>query len=82
MVSTTINETNREVKFIKATVLNNGSISLNYDYRISNDENIDKIIPHMILALYKASEYLIRKIEAFEEKKIIICMVTLHFALS
>jgi len=40
IVDTAINETNREVKFIKAMVLNNGSISLNYDHRISNGEDI------------------------------------------
>ena len=43
-VDTAVNETNRKVKFIKAMVLNNGSISLNYDHRISNGENASEIV--------------------------------------
>lgn len=58
-----INETNREVKFIKAMVLNNGSISLNYDHRISNDEKGDEIVSHMIITLFAAAEYLKRKLK-------------------
>lgn len=57
-----INETNREVKFIKAMVLNNGSITLNYDHRISNDENVDETVSHMVLTLFAASEYLMQKL--------------------
>lgn len=58
-----INETNREVKFIKAIILNNGSISLNYDHKISNDENFNEIVPYVIKTLYKTSEYLILKFQ-------------------
>ena len=58
-----INETNREVKFIKAMVLNNGSISLNYDHRISNDDNVCKMVLHMVLTLFAASEYLKKKLQ-------------------
>lgn len=57
-----INETNREVKFIKAMVLNNGSISLNYDHRISNDETVRDTVLHMILTLFAASEYIKKKL--------------------
>ena len=61
-VDVAVNETNREVKFIKAMVLDNGSISLNYDHRISNDEKAGEIIPHMIITLYLAAEYLMSKL--------------------
>ena len=61
-VDAAINETNREVKFIKAMVLNNGSISLNYDHRISNGENVSEIVEHIIKTLYIASEYLLQKL--------------------
>jgi len=61
-----INETNREVKFIKATILNNGSISLTYDHRISGSETISKIVLHMIMTLYFASEHLIIKLQKYE----------------
>ena len=58
IVSKAINETNREVKFIKAVILKNGSISLNYDYKICDDDKITTIIPHMIMTLHFASEYI------------------------
>lgn len=63
-VDVAVNETNREVKFIKAMVLNNGSISLNYDHRISNGENIGEIVEHVIKTLYIASEYLVLKLKS------------------
>lgn len=62
-VDVAVNETNREVKFIKAMVLNNGSISLNYDHRISNGEDIGEIVEHVIKTLYIASEYLVLKLK-------------------
>lgn len=62
-VDVAVNETNREVKFIKAMVLNNGSISLNYDHRISNGEDIGEIVEHIIKTLYIASEYLVLKLK-------------------
>ena len=63
-VDAAVNETNREVKFIKAMVLNNGSISLNYDHRISKGENIGEIVEHIITTLYIASEYLVLKLKS------------------
>ena len=63
-VDSAVNETNREVKFIKAMVLNNGSISLNYDHRISNGENVSEIVAHIIKTLYMASEYLLLKLKS------------------
>lgn len=63
-VDAAVNETNREVKFIKAMVLNNGSISLNYDHRINDDENVSEIVEHIIKTLYIASEYLVLKLES------------------
>lgn len=63
-VDAAVNETNREVKFIKAMVLNNGSISLNYDHRISCGEDIGEIVEHIIKTLYIASEYLVLKLKS------------------
>lgn len=63
-VDAAVNETNREVKYIKAMVLNNGSISLNYDHRISNGEDISEIVEHIIKTLYIASEYLVLKLKS------------------
>ncbi len=63
-VDAAVNETNREVKFIKAMVLNNGSISLNYDHRINNGEDIGEIVENIIKTLYIASEYLVLKLKS------------------
>lgn len=59
-----VNETNREVKYIKVMILENGSISLNYDHKISNEERACDIVPHMIKTLYCVSEYLMFKLLA------------------
>lgn len=63
-VDAAVNETNKEVKFIKAMMLNSGSISLNYDHRISNGENVSEIVEHIIKTLYIASEYLVLKLKS------------------
>jgi hypothetical protein len=59
-----INEANREVKYIKVMILENGSISLNYDHKISDEERACDIVQHMIKTLYCASEYLMLKLQA------------------
>ncbi len=63
IIDDVVNETNREVKYIKAVVLSNGSISLNYDHHIGNDEKPTDIVPYMIKSLYSASEYLVLKLQ-------------------
>ena len=61
-LSEVINETNRRVKFIKAIVLDCGSVSLDYDHKISEEESVCVIVPHIIDALDFASNYLINKL--------------------
>ena len=39
-----------------------GSVSLGYDHKIIDGEQIENIIPHMIKALDFASQYLIDKL--------------------
>lgn len=63
-VDAAVNETNREVKFIKAMMLKNGCVSLNYDHRISLSDNISEIVEHIIKTLYVASEYLVIKLKS------------------
>ena len=58
-IATAINETNREVKFIKVMLLDNGSVSLNYDHKITEGEQINEIVAHIIKALDFASYYII-----------------------
>jgi hypothetical protein len=64
VVDAAVNETNREVRYTKAMVQNNGSILLNYDHRISNGENVSEIVEHIIKTLYIASEYLVLKLKS------------------
>ncbi len=65
-ITTAINETNREVKFIKVVILGNGSISINYDHKISTDDNIEIIIAHMIKSLDFASMYFRNKLGCYD----------------
>lgn len=58
-----INETNREVKYVKAMLLSNGSISLDYDHKLCNEEKTDEIVEHMIMTLYASADYLKRKVK-------------------
>ena len=44
LLSAAINETNRNVKFIKAVKLDCGSVSLDYDHKTTSDELAETII--------------------------------------
>ena len=63
ILSEAINETNRNVKFIKAVKLDCGSVSLDYDHKTTSDESADTIVPHIINALDFASTYLLNKLK-------------------
>lgn len=59
-----VNETNREVKYIKALILENGCISICYDHKLSDNEtNLHKIVKHIIKSLDFAANYLKSKID-------------------
>lgn len=62
LLSTTINETNREVKYIKVVVLGNGSISINYDHKCDNENDLYLILYHILKTLSFAAEYLTNKL--------------------
>lgn len=59
-----INETNREVKYIKLMFLKNGSVSMKYDYKIIGGVTAAAIVKHMVETLYIASEYFMFKLQA------------------
>ena len=63
LLSDAINETNKNVKFIKAVKLDCGSVSLDYDHKTTSDESANTIVPHIINALDFASNYLINKLK-------------------
>ena len=57
-----INETNREVKYVKVVVLGNGSISINYDHKYDNENDLHLILCHILKTLCFAAEYLTNKL--------------------
>lgn len=61
-LSTAINETNREVKYVKVVVLGNGSISINYDHKIDSESDLHSILLHILKTLHFAAEYLKSKL--------------------
>lgn len=63
LLSEAINETNRNVKFIKAVKLDCGSVSLDYDHKVVSDESAETIVPHIINTLDFASIYLLNKLK-------------------
>ena len=57
-----INETNREVKYVKVVTLGNGSISINYDHKYDCENDLCSILQHMLKTLCFAAEYLKSKL--------------------
>lgn len=57
-----INETNREVKYVKVVILGNGSISINYDHKYDGENDIHSMLLHMLKTLCFAAEYLKNKL--------------------
>ena len=55
-----VNETNRNVKFIKALLSekDNAKVSLDYDHKITDIESAKDIVPHIIKSLDFAVRYL------------------------
>lgn len=62
ILSIAINETNREVMFVKVTILGNGSISLNYDHKYIESTKLKALLNHILRALYFAAEHLKTKL--------------------
>lgn len=61
-LTSAINKTNREVKFVKVVVLGNGSISINYDHKCDNENDLHLIVRHILRTLYFEAEYLTNKL--------------------
>ena len=58
-----INKTNLNVKFVKAILLESGSVSLDYYHKMNPKEQVANIIPHIIGALDFASNYFKKRLE-------------------
>ena len=50
------------IKYIKAALLDNGSLTLTYDHKVMKGEKPQDYVPHIINALDFASNYIIEKI--------------------
>ena len=61
-LSIAINETNREVKYVKVVTLGNGSISINYDHKYDSENDLNSMLLHMLKTLCFAAEYLKSKL--------------------
>ena len=61
-----VNETNRNVKFIKALLSekDDAKVSLDYDHKITNLESAKDIVPHIIKTLDFAVRFLKRTVRA------------------
>ena len=57
-----INETNREVKYVKVVTLGNGSISINYDHKYDGENDLHSMLLHILKTLCFAAEYLKSKL--------------------
>ena len=62
-----VNETNRNVKFIKALLSekNDAKVSLDYDHKITDLESAKDIVPHIIKSLDFAVRYLKERVKIF-----------------
>lgn len=62
-----VNDTNRNVKFIKALLAEKkeAKVSLDYDHKITDKESAKEIVPHIIKALDFAVEYLGKRVREY-----------------
>lgn len=62
-----VNDTNRNVKFIKALLSEKkeAKVSLDYDHKITDKESAKDIVPHIIKALDFAVEYLGKRVREY-----------------
>lgn len=66
LLKNAVNETNRNVKFIKAllTEKDETKVSLDYDHKITDQESAKDIVPHIIMSLDFAVRFLKRTVRA------------------
>ena len=61
-LTSAINKTNREVKYVKVVILDNGSISINYDHKYDGENDLGSLLLHMLKTLCFTAEYLKNKL--------------------
>lgn len=67
LLKKSVNDTNRNVKFIKALLAEKkeAKVSLDYDHKITDKESAKDIVPHIIKALDFAVEYLGKRVREY-----------------
>ena len=67
LLTKAVNDTNRNVKFIKALLAEKkeAKVSLDYDHKITDKESAKEIVPHIIKALDFAVEYLGKRVREY-----------------
>lgn len=65
LIKDAVNDTNRNVKYIKVLLSEKkeSKVSLDYDHKITDNESAKDIVPHIIKALDFAARYLMEKIK-------------------
>ena len=58
LLNEAVNETNINVRYVKVIVLDNGSVSINYDHRCDSDGDTGFIVHHILESLCFAAKYL------------------------
>ena len=54
------------MKYIKAVILDGGSVAVNYDHHVAEGDDVGAIVGHVIKALDFACYYLLRKLSDYE----------------
>lgn len=58
ILSGAVNVLNKNMRFVKASLLDNGAICINYDHKCCSSDDIPIIVGHMLKVLSFAAEYL------------------------
>lgn len=65
-----LNQVNKEIRYIKALLLDNGSIAVNYDCRLVDEQSHREVVTHIIKTISFASGYITDRIQLlFSNKK-------------
>lgn len=64
LVVKAVNDANRKLRFIKVLLLDNGAVSLAYDYLFTDAGQAGRIADHIIDTLDNAADYFVRQLDS------------------
>lgn len=70
-VTNIINQVNREIKYVKSFLLDNGCVSVVYERKIIDGEKPEHVVEHVIKTLRFASEYVKQRITTKKPKQMV-----------